>query len=237
MKLTWVRPVSIAAALVATFAAPASAEDLEQAPAPGIATAQAPAIPRTERGYGKTEGLIPGVLVGPKLSIVNLPSPAVGLELKTLDNLIGASFDYGLIPDITISNASAGFSNWSVGAKVYPFRGRFFLGALYGSRSFHASATDSSGPTALTAKIDISSAYVAPEIGWRFVWNSGLFMGLDLGWQFVLSHSTTLTLPSSIPASQQASFEDTKKDVTDAGDKIGSAGLPIIGLVQVGFFL
>jgi hypothetical protein len=229
------RLVTIAAVLATAFAAPASAGDLAQAPASRTTTVPAPELSQAKKGYGKREGLIPGLLIGPKLSIVNLPSPAIGLELKTLDNLIGASFDFGIIPDVSISGASAGFSDWNVGAKVYPYRGRFFVGALYGSRSFHASAMDS--VTLLTAKLDISSAYIAPEIGWRFVWESGLFMGLDLGWQFVLSHSTTLTVPTGVPASQQASFDDAKKAVTDAGDIIGDVGLPVLGLVQIGFFL
>ncbi len=179
--------------------------------------------------YGKAEGIIPGMVFGPKLSLVNLPTPAFGVEAKFM-NLVGASFDYGFIPDVTLSNVTVGMKNWSIGAKVYPFHGSFFLGAAFGGRSFTGSKIDDSTGTPLKATVDVSSTYLAPEIGWRWVGNSGFFMGMDLGWQFVVSNSTTLTAPAGVSQS-------TRQDVQDKGNQLGRSGLPILGLLQVGFFL
>jgi hypothetical protein len=221
------RNLVLVAALAAGLAAPAAADDVAPAPQQS-AVAAAPAPQQRETGYGKTDGLIPGVLIGPKLSLVNLPTPGLGVEAKFLDNLLGASFDYGFIPDITISDVTVGMHAWNVGAKVYPFRGAFFLGALYGSRSFTGSKVDTG--TGLKANVDISSNYIAPELGWRWVWQSGFFLGMDFGWQFVTSSTVTLTAPAGI--SQQ-----TVNDVNSKGNDIGKAGLPVLGLLQVGFFL
>jgi hypothetical protein len=217
----------ILAALVAGIAARASAQEPAPAQAPQSAAVPTPA-PQVQTGYGKSEGLIPGVLIGPKLALVNLPTPGFGVEAKFAGNLLGASFDYGLIPDITITDVTVGMHAWNVGAKIYPFRGSFFLGALYGNRNFTGSKVDAS--TGLKAAVDISSTYIAPELGWRWVWNSGFFLGMDLGWQFVTSSSVTLTAPGGI--SQQ-----TVNDVQSKGNDIGKAGLPVLGLLQVGFFL
>jgi len=118
--------------------------------------------------YGKAEGIIPGMVFGPKLSLVNLPTPAFGVEAKFM-NLVGVGF----IPDVTLSNVTVGMKNWSIGAKVYPFHGSFFLGAAFGGRSFTGSKIDDSTGTPLKAAVDVSSTYLAPEIGWRWVWNSG----------------------------------------------------------------
>jgi len=174
----------------------------------------------------KTDGIVPGILIGPKLGIVNFPTPTIGVEAK-IGRWFGVSFDYGLVPDITISNVTVNWNNWYIGGRVFPFQGSFFLGALYGHRSFSGSAVDTG--TGLKGTADASSDYLAPEIGWRWIWDSGLFMGIDLGWQFVTSNSKTVVIPGGFDPQKQ-------KDINDATDKLGTAGLPVLGLLQIGFF-
>jgi hypothetical protein len=180
---------------------------------------------------GKTSGVIPGLLFGPKLVLVSVPTPGVGLEVKQAGaGLFGASVDFGYLPLIAVGGqgkAKIGFTNLSATARVLPSRGSIFLGAAVGSRKFTAKATDSA--TGEAAKADVTSAYVAPELGWRWVWESGFYMATDLGWQIVLSHKSTFDLPAS------ANAQDVK-DVQDAADKVGKVGLPILGLVQLGWF-
>ncbi len=176
--------------------------------------------------YGKESGIIPGVVLGPRLSLLSVPSPSVAGELK-IANLVGASVDYGLVPDVEVRGVKVGLTTWKVGARVFPFRGRFFLGASYGSRTFHAKKTVDTGES---GKLDVTSTFVAPELGWRFVWRSGFFMGLDLGWQIVLDSSKTLTASAGLADSD-------RKDIDDAGRKIGKAGLPELGLLQLGWYL
>jgi hypothetical protein len=177
-------------------------------------------------GYGKTQGLLPGVLVGPRLNVVSLP-PGVGVDVKTLGNALGLSLDVGIVPKVHVGQVHVSWSDLSVGAKFYPWRGRFYLGARAGSRSFRASAQDTS--TGLEAKADVTSTYLAPELGWRFVWDSGVYMGLELGYQIVLATKETLDIPGSVDPTKQ-------KDVRDAADQIGKIGLPILTLLQVGWF-
>lgn len=224
------RTIVIAAVIAAiASAAPASAAPAASVAGPSPAPASA-AAPRTaEPGYGKPEGILPGVVFGPKLSIVNLPAPAVGLEAKFL-NLFGASVDYGLIPDLTLRGVKMSLTEWSVGAKLYPFRGRFFLGAAYGSRTFKGSKVDHSTGTPLEAKVDVTSTYLAPGLGWRFVQPGGFFMGIDLGWQFVVHSRTKVQAPAGVSDSDL-------KDVKDMGRRVGKAGLPAVGLLELGFFL
>ena len=180
---------------------------------------------------GKPSGVLPGVLFGPKLALIAVPTPGVGLEVKQSGaGLFGASVDFGYLPLIAVGGqgkAKIGFTNLSATARVFPSRGSFFLGAAVGSRKFTAKATDSA--TGEAAKADVTSVYIAPELGWRWVWESGFFMGTDLGWQIVLSHKSTFDLPAT------ANAQDVK-DVQDAADKVGKVGLPILGLVQLGWF-
>jgi hypothetical protein len=177
---------------------------------------------------GKTSGVLPGLLIGPKLSIIALPMPGAGVEAK--GELLGGSVDLGYLPLTSVGgkgNAKIGFTNLSATGRVFPWRGSFFLGASVGSRTFRARAKDDT--TGETAKAEVTSTYLAPQLGWRWVWHSGFFMGLDLGWQLVLSKKATYDLPAG------ANPQDVK-DVQDATDKVGKVGLPVLSLLQVGYF-
>jgi len=172
----------------------------------------------------KTEGAIPGVLIGPKLGIVSFPTPTVGAEAK-VKGWFGLSFDYGYVPDLRVKELTVGWNNWCAGAKLFPFRGSFFLGALYGRRSLSLREQDSSG---LSADGRVSSRYLAPEFGWRFLWNSGFTMGLDFGWQFVIGKSTQLSIPNGFDAQKE-------KDAQDLTRRAANQGIPVVGLLELGW--
>jgi hypothetical protein len=221
----------LAALLSLTLATTALAADPAPVALPGAAApAAAPAPGSSAPGYGKPEGLIPNTVIGPKLALLPIPGVfGVGLEAKFL-NLVGVGVDYNAFPTVKLGDVKAGYSDLSFNARVFPWKGSFYLGAAVGSRSFMAKASDSFSGQEI--KVEVKSAYVAPELGWRFVWSSGFFMGIDLGYQIVISPKTTLTLPPI------ASVDPTaKKNVEDAGNQIGKIGLPIISLLQVGFYL
>jgi hypothetical protein len=188
-------------------------------------TRSLPPLPQEET---KSEGLLPGILFGPKLSVLTLPTPAVGVEVKAYQ-LFGASFDYGFIPDFTVSGVTLGMQTWNVGAKVYPSRGAFFLGAKLGSYTFSGKSTLNVNGQPAQAKLEVSATFLAPEIGWRWVWASGFFTGLDLGWQFPLNYRSTLDVPAGVSPG-------TIKDVHDNVDKYVKSGIPALGLLQLGWF-
>lgn len=180
-------------------------------------------------GYGKTEGAVPGVLFGPHLNLLALP-PGLGLEVRALENQLGLSLDFGFVPSTTIEQAEASWNDLSLAARWYPWAGRFFLGARAGTRSFEASAKDETAPGVTTeASAKVRSTYLAPELGWRFAWQNGFFMGIELGWQLILSSDTTLDIPA-------ATDPQTRADVVDAADAVGDTGLPILTVLQLGWY-
>lgn len=222
---------SLTALVCAVFASAALAAEPAPAAAPVAPAAGAPVKPARAplEGYGKPEGLIPYMVIGPKLSIIHIPAPGFGIDAKFM-NRFGASIDYNLIPDINFSGVKAGYTDLSATARWFPFEGRFFVGAALGRREFHAKGSVTEAGITETAKIKVQSTYLAPEIGWRFVTEVGFFYGLDLGYQLILSKSTTLTIPSAIADASET------QDVKDAGDQIGKIGLPIISLMQLGWY-
>ena len=232
--------VSFALASAAS-ADPADAPNAaDKAPAamtsPAAATAPAPApspvspVAATQ-GYGKPSGLLPGMVIGPKLHLIGVP-PGFGLEARVA-NTFSFSVDYVLVPTIKIpgaegAEAKLSWGDFSGAARWHPWHASFYLGAAVGSRSFKASAKDSASTA--TAKAEVTSTYLAPEIGWRWIWGNGFFLGMDLGYQIILSKKSTLDLPTGVTSQNQ-------KDVTDAADQIGKIGLPILSLLQIGWYL
>ena len=208
------------AALVSLTLAPAALADglTPAAAAPTAAAAPAPA------GYGKPSGLIPGVVIGPKLNLIGIP-PGVGVEARII-NRFTLSVDYNFIPTVHASNVKASYNDLSVAARWHPWAASFYLGAAYGQRDFKAKVTDSSG---LTGSGEVKGTYIAPEIGWRWIWSSGFFLGMDLGYQFILSPKTTLDV-----AGMNA---DDQKNIKDAANNIGKIGFPILTFLQLGFYI
>ncbi len=214
---------SIVASLGVAFAVQALAQERADV------TTQPPPPEARAEGYGKQYGVLGNtpLVFGPKVTF-GFPNPvAFGLEAKYA-NMVGLSFDYGFMPEVTLTqpdpDVKVKWNGWSVGAKLYPFRGAFFLGGSLGGRSFTVNVVESS--TGHTYG-HVSGIYAAPELGWRWVSRSGLLFGMEFGWQFVLSY----TAEYNGIAAAISNDPELQKDV----DNLGKAGLPIVGLLTVGY--
>lgn len=168
------------------------------------------------------------VSIGPKVSLGFHPAPAqFGIEGK-LKGLFGAGVDYGYFPDMTIDSISVGYRSISGTFRIFPTQGALFFGAAIGSQTFRASKTEDLGLISARAEVEVRTLFLAPHIGWRWTWQSGLFWGLELGWQIALNSTTSVAAPSGTPVS-------LINDVTEKGDQLGKASLPRIGLLQLGW--
>jgi len=211
----------------------ASPEDSPSEPAPTAkeeippqTLAPAPVATPVDNGP-RTEGVIPGLLFGPKATATLLfpPNVMVGLELRII-GYIGASFEYGVFPQ----NQEAGGYNlkiktWSAGLRWYPWRGAFFLGAVLGN--YDVTATQSVNGTEF-ATLQVKSMYLGPQIGWKWAWDFGLFLGLNLGYGFSLDYQSTLTQPPLAPSSDLNSAKQN-------ADKYLKTGVPILTLLELGW--
>ncbi len=188
------------------------------------ATTVAPAAPRAGAAEHepRTEGLIPGVLVGPKVT-ATLLFPAnvmVGLELKVL-GYVGASFEYGVFPrSPSGSTYAVSVDTWSAGLRAYPWRGTFFVGAVLGK--YDVTATEQGVP----GYFNVNSVYLGPQIGWKWAYDFGLFLGLNLGYGFSLSYGSTLTQPAGT-----GELHTAKENV----DQYLKVGAPIFTLLEIGW--
>ena len=216
-----------AAAAAGTAAAAAATPPPAPPPAPQAAPPPSPppappAQAAKTEGH-RTEGFIPGILIGPKATATLLfpPNVMVGAELKVV-GYVGASFEYGVFPrNTTISDYSLGVQSWSTGLRAYPFRGTFFVGAVLGSYTL----TGTQSVAGQTATLVVKSLYLGPQIGWKWDFDFGLFFGLNLGYGFSLNYSSSLSGPTS----------DTLQTAKDNADRYLKTGVPIFTLLEMGW--
>jgi hypothetical protein len=171
------------------------------------------------RSGSKVSGIIPGVLFGPRLSVA-VPTPTLGGEVKIL-RYFGASFDYGFFPKLNIAGVDVNYSMWNVAARVYPFGDVFFVGAVYGHYGVEASATVAQGNGFVRA----SSNFLGPQIGARWIQPSGFFFGIDVAWAFPLGYSSEASADPS----------GTTTSVKETADRYLKNGIPLVGLISVGW--
>lgn len=201
-----------------------------------VAAAQAPAA-ETDKWYGKDEGLLGDFKFGPSVSAISFPHLFQGaLEMKYQDFLSGA-FTYGFWPTLTVSSVKIGMNAYNGRVRWHPFKGSFMLGAIYGVQTLTAKKSDTISGVPAEVAIELKTYYLTPHLGWRWEWNSGFFMGVDLGWQ--LNHRAKLKVTTNAPAVLQTTqqYIDLNKDVVDKGNDIGNTDLPWFTFLHLGFFL
>lgn len=210
---------TLAAALI--LAGPVARAETPGSPGVESTTVQAEAhAPEQSRSDApRDSGFIPGVLIGPRLSVA-VPTPTIGVEAKIL-RYFGLAFDYGLTPKLDISGVSVSYEMWDVAVRVYPFGHTFFVGAVYGHYGVEAVGSTPQGSGFVRA----SSNFLGPQIGARWIQPSGFFFGIDLAWAFPLGYSSEA---SPDPTGTTVSIKQT-------ADRYLQNGIPVAGLVSVGW--
>lgn len=190
-----------------------------------------------EDSYGKAEGILGKLLIGPNVTLLGLPTPfRFGVETK-FDNLFGVSFDYGLFPNLTISDVKLKYNSWRVVARIFPFRGGFYLGFGYGKQKFTGASRKETAGTEVNYDLTVDTTILVPQIGWRWTSSSGFFFGMELGVQLASKSSAAFSSDAPQAIQATADYESNKKDIEDQGKLIGQTTLPHMALVQIGWFL
>lgn len=188
-------------------------------------------------------GLLGPVTLGPSVAVA-VPHPInLGIEGRFTDYL-GFGIVYGFLPELSILDAKVKMKAFDFRARVFPFGGAFFIGTSIGKQSITASGsvtqTVATQSVTNTIGLDVGTVYFQPTIGWRWGGKKGFIFGMDFGYQMSLSNSSTLTTSSSNPAldtqaAATAEYQKQKKDIEEAGDKLGKTGLPAFTAIHIGY--
>lgn len=186
--------------------------------------------------YGKKNRLLGNFVVGPYVTAVSLPRPiSFGAEAKWID-LLGVSGGYGFFPELTLGEVKLKITGYDFRFKIYPFKKAFYVGIGYGKQTFSGSTTKDILSTATTITLSQENTFIAPQIGWNWIWDSGIFLGMDLGVQLSMQRNTQVVSNASGAVTSTPDYQDMEKSLNDMGELIGKTPLPLLTFVKIGYF-
>jgi hypothetical protein len=205
----------------------------------GVARAQdvpasAPAGPPSAAGTdvrGATDRSAEGPAARPwrigAIGGVGFPRPLAVEAMGVVGEVVGLGAEYGALPAITISGVHASLWSLAADARLFPFRGAFYIGLRGGHQHVAASTTINVGSIgSLPEDLAFDSWFINPRLGFLWTSHEGLALGVEAGVQFPISSSWSSTLPLSLAPSAQ-----------HTADTLGSAVVPTIDFFRLGLLL
>lgn len=190
---------------------------------------------------GETRGA--PVHVAAMIGVVSLPRPADVAVLVRIVDLFGIGLGFSDFPAfianplLDLAGAKGGatdarldrFDAFDLDLRVFPFRGRFFVGSSFGRQSLQGAVTEDTVLGPQTATVDLTTWFATPRVGWMWTFEPGFLLAFDLGVQLKLSADRTVTVPPSATA-------DVRDRVNNLADLGASYPLPSVRL-RVGWML
>jgi hypothetical protein len=115
---------------------------------------------------------------------------------------------------------------WSLAAdaRVFPFRGAFFIGLRAGYQHLGAATTIVvSSIGSASEELALDSWFINPRLGFLWISQEGLCFGVEAGLQIPTSNAVSSTLPLSFVPS-----------IRNTVDSLGGSVLPTVDLLRIG---
>jgi hypothetical protein len=181
------------------------------------------------------------VRAGAVIGLVSLPRPTDIEIFVRLFDLFAVGLGYSDFPAfianplLDLVGANSGttsatlgqFDAYEVHLRFFPARRVFFIGASFGRQSLQGTLTEST--TQQSARVDLTTWYFTPRIGWLWRFEPGLLLGFDLGVQLKLASDQVVVLPAS-------ATPDIRQRVENLADLGASYPLPSLRL-RIGWML
>jgi hypothetical protein len=189
------------------------------------------------RASGEEAESRPPVRPGAMIGLVSLPRPIDAEVFVRIVDIFDVGLGYSDFPafianpllelvgaksDSTDARLDQ-FNAFDLDLRVFPFRGRFFVGSSFGRQSLKGAVTENTALGPQTATVDLTTWYATPRVGWIWTFEHGFFLGFDLGVQFKLGADKTVTVPPS-------ATPDIRNRVDNLADLGSSYPLPSLHL-------
>jgi hypothetical protein len=171
--------------------------------------------------------------IGPLVGL-GFPRPLAIEGFAKIEKVVGVGLEYSLLPRMNIAGADTSFKALAVDARVFPFRGAFFLGARVGRQWLDAKTTITVGQLgSFTESMSATTWFVNPRLGFLFTWASGITLGVDAGVQFPINP----TYERSGPATTAGVAQNTgvNQTLASVAGTLGNNVTPTVDLLRVGF--
>jgi hypothetical protein len=176
--------------------------------------------------------------IGPTLNLISAPYLAsVGIEAK-FNRQFGVGLDWGFIPELSIPSRSSRASDMSLlisgpslNVSAYPWKESFFIGL--GTSLVLAKASQVSRGNMIN--VEAGLLFLTPQLGWRFVSNSGFFFATKFGLMVCLS--SFVTASSSDPETDDLlKTQVMGQELARTGKTQAGLVVPYLTLAQFGWF-
>ena len=194
--------------------------------APGQANAE------VDEGRSKSgDGFRVGALGG-----VGFPHPLTIEGVIGVERALAVGAEYGFLPQSTIGGVDMKLWSLAGDARIFPFRGPFFLGVRGGHQRFSAAMSASLRTFGtVTDTMTVDTWFINPRIGALWMWDSWLAVGIEAGLQIPLSSNVSNSLPENLPSDPRVTTATSK--LNNLADTVGNSVLPTIDLLRIGFVL
>lgn len=175
--------------------------------------------------------------ITPSLSILNFPHPLnLGLEL-VFGEFVGIKYGQSLRPSVTIDGDKLKLDDKQATVRLYPTRSAWFIGMAYGQHEAEANRHDvvNGFDTNIFAKV--KSEYWMPTTGFKWVYDSGFTIGVEIGWIFPHNSSSRVYSDQDLNPIVNAddTYREIRRDTEEAAEKYVKDGVPTLGLLEIGW--
>lgn len=216
------------ARIVAGMAATLALASAQAAAATGATSTKAPNSQGGAEGADHASSRTDHVRIG-ALGSAGFPRPLAIEGLIELERTFAFGVEYGVLPTITVGGVSAEMSSLAADARIFPFRGPFFIGLRAGHQHFDANASAVvDGFGTVSESLEVDTTFLNPRLGFLWTWEPGFSVGINAGVQFPISSTVSSTLPPDLSA---------RLGVLQSVQSVANTTLPTFDLLQVGLLL
>lgn len=160
---------------------------------------------------------------------IGFPRPLAIEGMIEVGGVLALGIEYSTMPKTSIMGVDTRFWALAGDARLFPFKGGFFIGLRGGRQVLTASTTIDLGAYGAYAQSGAAETwFVNPRIGFLWTWSSGFTVGIDAGVQIPIGPSLTTTLPAGLPPQVDAT-------IASVANTFGNGVTPTVDLLRVGF--
>ncbi len=188
---------------------------------PDRAGADRPAAPKD---WEDKDHVRVGALLG-----LGFPRPLSIQGLVKIERVVALGLEYGMMPNLKLGYVESSFWGVAADARVFPFRGAFFIGLRGGYQRMNATATVALGELGTFSESATAETwFLNPRMGFLWTFKPGLTVGLDAGVQLPVKTTFVNTLPTGVPT-------DINSTITGVANAFGHDIVPTVDLLRIGF--
>ena len=187
--------------------------------------------------------------VGLMIGLLSFPRPVEAELTFKVGRWFGFGVQASFLPQVSVPaidgkldlKAMQGVFRW------YPFGNAFYLGGGLGYQNFQGSFGETIDNGQLRISADMSGAFLVPQLGWMWIFESGFAMGLSFGLQIPIPKEPVVTATyNGQPVPDQATStvpQDVVNEAHTTGDNFRSVAklivrypFPQIDFLRIGLF-